>query len=306
MTQRPGSSDLALSRIPHHSQGAEKAQALAPGLYVVATPIGHARDLSFRGLDVLSACDLVAAEDTRNTAKLFAIHGISRPLVSYNDHNAARERPKLVARLKAGARIALVSDAGTPLISDPGFKLVRDVIAQDIDVYAVPGASALLAALAVAGLPTDRFLFAGFLPAKAGERRAALEELKTVPATLVFYESPQRLAQSLGDMAEILGMRAAAVARELTKLHEDVRRAPLPGLAGHYAASGAPKGEVTIVVAPPEKSAPDLSRADRLLAQALSFMPVRAAADLVADALDLPRRAIYARALARKKEKDDG
>jgi len=276
--------------------------ALEPGLYVVATPIGNARDLSLRALDVLSACDLVAAEDTRVTAKLFAIYGLSKRLVSYNDHNAARERPKILAKLKAGARVALVSDAGTPLVSDPGFKLVREALSAGLAVHAVPGASALLAALVQAGLPTDRFLFTGFLAPKPGERRRILQSLKAVPATLVFYEAPQRLAESLADMAEVLGAREAVVARELTKLYEDVRRGRLSDLAAHYGRTGAPKGEVTLVIAPPENPAPDFSRAERLLEQALAFMPVRAAADLVAEALVLPRREIYARALALKKE----
>ena len=166
---------------------------LPPGLYVTATPIGNAADITLRALEVLAGCDLIAAEDTRVTAKLLAIHGIAKPLTAYNDHNAARERPKLLARLRQGARIALVSDAGTPLISDPGFKLVREAIAEGLPVHAIPGASAVLTGLALAGLPTDRFVFAGFLPSKQGERRSVLEELKNIRATLVFFESAQRL-----------------------------------------------------------------------------------------------------------------
>lgn len=289
------------------SKGAEpkaargKSQnALAPGLYVTATPIGNARDVTLRALDILKDCDAILAEDTRVTAKLLAIHGISKPLSAYNDHNAARERPRILARLSHGAALALVSDAGTPLVSDPGYKLVREAIAQGIPVHAIPGASAPLAALTLAGLPSDRFLFAGFLPSRRGERRTALEELKTIRATLIFFESPQRLAESLKDMAETLGPRPAIVARELTKLHEEINRAMLPDLASHYETREPPKGEITLLVGPPGETAPDLSRMDGLLEKALLFMPVRAAADLVAEALDVPRRKVYERALAMK------
>jgi 16S rRNA (cytidine1402-2'-O)-methyltransferase len=277
---------------------------LTPGLYVTATPIGHARDITLRALDVLKNCDAIAAEDTRVTAKLMAIHGIAKPLFAYNDHNAARERPRLLARLKADARIVLVSDAGTPLVSDPGYKLVREAIAEGVRVEAIPGASALLTAVVLAGLPTDRFLFAGFLPSRAGERRNALAEFKPIPSSLVFFESPNRLGESLADMASVLGARDAAVGRELTKLHEDVRRGTLAELATAYATEAPPKGEVTIVIGPPPEEAPDTGRIDSLLAQALAFMPVRAAADLVAEATNASRRAVYARALALKAERD--
>jgi 16S rRNA (cytidine1402-2'-O)-methyltransferase len=272
---------------------------LAPGLYVTATPIGNARDITLRALAVLAGCDAIAAEDTRVSAKLFAIHGISRPLMSYNDHNAAGMRPKLLQRLRDGARIALISDAGTPTVSDPGMKLVRAARAEGIAVYPVPGASAALAALAAAGLPTDRFLFAGFLPAKAGERRTTLGALKAVDSTLVFFESPQRLAESLADMADVLGERDAAVARELTKLHEEVRTGTLNALAAEYAAATA-RGEITLVVGPPRGAAPDTAKVDSLLAQALPFMPVKAAANLVAEATGASRRDVYDRALVLK------
>ena len=272
------------------------------GLTLLATPIGNARDITLRALDALKSCDLIAAEDTRVTAKLLAIHGISKPLTAYNDHNAARERPRLLAKLKDAKRVVLVSDAGTPLVSDPGYRMVREALAEGIAVHALPGASAPLTALMLAGLPTDRFLFAGFLSARQGERRSALEELKHVPATLIFFESPQRLAASLKDMREILGNRPAAVARELTKLHEDVRRGDLEELARSYAQP--PKGEITLLVGPPGEQAPDFSRAEKLLKEALAFMPVRAAADLVAEALDLPRRETYGRALELKKHEE--
>jgi 16S rRNA (cytidine1402-2'-O)-methyltransferase len=282
----------------------EKSQSagdLAPGLYVTATPIGNARDITLRARDALAGCDLIAAEDTRVTSKLLSIYGISKPLVAYNDHNAARERPKLLAKLKGGARVVLVSDAGTPLVSDPGYKLVREVLAEGLPVHALPGASAPLTALALAGLPTDRFLFAGFLSHKQGERRAVLDELRGVRATLIFFESPQRLGATLADMREIFGNRPAAVARELTKLHEEVRREDLAKLAQHYAEAEPPRGEVTLLVGPASDAEPDYARAEKLLSEALQFMPVRAAADLIAEALDLPRRETYGRALALKK-----
>lgn len=276
------------------------ARDLSPGLYITATPIGNARDISLRALDVLKGCDLIAAEDTRVTAKLLAIHGISKPMTAYNDHNAPRERPKLIGKLKRGARIALVSDAGTPLVSDPGYKLVREAIAEGIALHAVPGASSVLTALTLAGLPTDRFFFAGFLPHKSGERRNALTEFKALRSTLIFFESAQRLAESLADLETVLGNRAAVVTRELTKLHEEIRHGDLSSLAAHYAKAQTPKGEVTLVIGPPVESAQDFSRADALLEKALAFMPVRAASDLVAEALDLPRRALYERGLALK------
>jgi 16S rRNA (cytidine1402-2'-O)-methyltransferase len=252
-----------------------------------------------RALDVLADADLIAAEDTRVTAKLLAIYGIAKPLTAYNDHNAARERPKLLAKLMQGARVALVSDAGTPLISDPGYKLVREALAAGIAVQAIPGASAPLAALASAGLPTNRFLFAGFLPAKSGERRRVLEELKALRATLVFFEAPQRLAESLADMAEIFGPRPAVVARELTKLHEEIKRGDLVALAREYPAP--PKGEIVVLVAPAEAAGPDWLRIERALDKALDFMPLSAAVDLVAEMLQAPRREVYARALAKKR-----
>ena len=255
-----------------------------------------------RALAVLSNCDLIAAEDTRVTAKLLALHGVEKPLASYNDHNATRERPKLIARLRHGARVALVSDAGTPLVSDPGFKLVREAIGEGIPVHAVPGPSALLAGLAIAGLPTDKFLFAGFLPAKSGERRTALEELKGIQATLIFFESSQRLAGSLADMLAVLGPRKIAVTRELTKLHEEVRRGDLADMAQAYAGEDPPRGEITLVVGPPQSQAPDFARIDGLLEKALTFMPLRSAVDLVAEALAIPRGQVYDRALALRRE----
>jgi len=275
---------------------------LPTGLYVTATPIGNAADITLRALQVLAGCDLIAAEDTRVSAKLLTIHGISKPLTAYNDHNAVRERPKLIAQLRQGARIALISDAGTPLISDPGFKLVREVIAEGLAVHAIPGASAVLTGLALAGLPTDKFMFAGFLPVRSGERKTALGELKAIRATLVFFESAQRLSDSLADMVEVFGVRTAAVTRELTKLHEEVRRGLLSDLVAHYEKVGAPKGEVTLIVSPPHEVQADIARIDSALDKALEFMPVRAAVDLVSEMLDTPRKVVYARALEKKND----
>ena len=273
---------------------------LAPGLYVTATPIGNARDITLRALDVLKGVDLIVAEDTRVTAKLLAIHGISKPLSAYNDHNAAKERPRLIARLRDGARIALVSDAGTPLVSDPGFKLVRAAIEERLAVHAIPGASAALAGLVLSGLPSDRFLFAGFLPPKQGERQTALEELKAVRATLIFFESGPRLGESLKQMADTLGMRSAAVAREMTKLHEEVRRGTLEELARAYAGEPAPKGEVTVLVSPPHTEQVDFAAMDRALDAALAFMPLKPAAELIAGLTGAPRKTVYARGLGKK------
>ena len=275
---------------------------LAAGLYILATPIGNARDISLRALDTLKGCDVIAAEDTRVTAKLLAIHGISKSLIAYNDHNGAQMRPKILARLEQKQAVVLVSDAGTPLVSDPGYKLVRAAIAAGFPIVALPGPSAVLAGLTLSGLPSDRFLFAGFLPSKAGERKSLLEELRDIRATLIFFESAQRLSESLMAMAEVLGERQAAMARELTKLHEEVRRGSLRELAAHFEKLGAPKGEVTLVVAPPQEATPDHAKIDAALRSALAFMPVKAAADLIAGLTDGSRRQIYTRALELKDE----
>jgi len=224
---------------------------LSPGLYVTATPIGNAGDLTFRAHAALESCDVLLCEDTRVTAKLLNHYGIRKKLTPYHDHNAARMRPGILARLAGGASVVLVSDAGMPMISDPGYRLVQDAVAAGHEVTVLPGASAPLAALALSGLPPDRFLFAGFLPPKASARRTALEELKPVRATLLFFETGPRLAGSLADMAMVLGPRPAAVARELTKLHEEVRRDRLDLLAHHYAEAGPPRGEIVVAVGPP-------------------------------------------------------
>lgn len=275
----------------------EPRSKLAGGLYLVATPIGNAADISLRALDVIARADVVACEDSRVTRKLLARHGIRAKLTPYHEHNAAHARPRLLARLAEGGSVALVSDAGTPLISDPGYKLVRAALAQGSPVTAVPGASAALAGLLLSGLPTDRFFFGGFLPPRQAARRKALEGLAFVPATLVFFEAAPRLAETLADMAEVLGARPAAVARELTKLFEEVRRGSLAELAAEYARQGPPKGETVVIVGPPldrETRGEDL---EAMLARALESMSVRDAAAHVAKETGLPRREVYARAL---------
>ena len=280
------------------ARGAE-ATALVPGLYIVATPIGNLADITLRALDVLRRADAIICEDTRVTATLAQRYGLAAERIAYHDHNADWVRPKLIARLAAGAAMALVSDAGTPLISDPGFKLVRESVAAGIAVTAVPGASAALAALTVAGLPTDRFLFAGFLPAKSGARRRMLRELAAVKASLVFYETAPRLADALADMLAMLGDRPAAVARELTKLYEEVRRDGLSTLAEHYRSEGPPKGEIVVIVGPPGADAAATDQdLDAQLVSALRTASLREASAAVAAATGLPRRQVYARALA--------
>jgi 16S rRNA (cytidine1402-2'-O)-methyltransferase len=276
-----------------------KINVLEPGLYVVATPIGNLRDITLRALDVLAGADLILAEDTRVAGKLLAAHGLKGRLERYDEHAAARARPKALAALAAGAKVALVSDAGTPLVSDPGYRLVREALAAGFAVHPIPGPSALLAALTVAGLPTDRFLFAGFPPPKAAARRAAFADLAAVRATLIFYEGGPRLAASLADMAAVFGPREAAVARELTKLHETVLRGPLDALAADPRLAE-PKGELVVLVGPGEDRAATQGEADAALAEALTRGGPAEAASEVAKALGLPRRELYARALALK------
>ncbi len=271
---------------------------LAPGLYVVSTPIGNLRDLSLRAVDVLTQCDLVLAEDTRVTAKLLNAYSLSKRMERYDDHVGERARPAILDKLAAGARIALVSDAGTPLVSDPGYRLVAAAREQGSAVFPVPGASALLAALTGAGLPTDRFLFAGFTPPKSTGRRTMFAELAGVRATLVFYETGPRLRDSLMDMAVVFGAgREAAVCRELTKRHETFVRGPLEALSTDPALD-APRGEIVVVVAPGREEAASDDDAATALAEALTRLSPAEAAGEVARALGLPRRELYRRALA--------
>jgi 16S rRNA (cytidine1402-2'-O)-methyltransferase len=273
--------------------------SLAPGLYVVATPIGNLRDITLRALDVLAGADLILAEDTRVAAKLLAAHGMSNRVQRYDEHAAARVRPAILARLAAGARVALTSDAGTPLISDPGYRLVREAAAQGTAVIPAPGPSAVLASLSVSGLPTDRFLFAGFPPPRSAARRTFFASLSSTQATLVFFEGGSRLAASIADMAMIFGGREAVVARELTKLHETVVRGTLDGLACNPALA-APKGEMVVLVASGQEPGATSEDVDAALAEALARRSPGEAAGEVARALGVDRRSVYARALALK------
>lgn len=285
---------------------------LPPGLHLVATPIGNLRDVTLRALEVLAAADVIACEDTRITRRLTEHYGITTPLTPYHDHNAAEARPKLLARIARGEAVALVSDAGTPLVSDPGFKLVSAAREAGLAVTAIPGPSAALAALSVAGLPTDRFFFEGFLPPKEGQRKSRIQEIARIPASLILYETGPRLADTLADLAECLGAREAAVCRELTKLHEEVRRAPLAELATAYERGAETRGEIVIVVAPPADDAGQTTEADveDLLRRALKRVSVKDAVSEVATATGRPRREIYQRALALEElaleKEDDG
>ena len=279
----------------------QPAQTLGPGLYVVSTPIGNLRDITLRALDVLKAVEEVLAEDTRVAGKLMSAYGLKVRLSPYHDHNGAERRPDLISRMQAGAKIALISDAGTPLVSDPGWKLAHDALEAGVKVYPIPGASAMLAGLVASGLPSDHFMFAGFLPPKSGARRAAAEALKGVPGTLIFYESGPRLAASLDDLAVSLGgNRQAAVARELTKLFEETRRGTLSELAAHYAEAGPPRGEIVLLVGPPLETEITQANLDAALLDALKDQPTKAAASAVAEALGLPKRDVYQRALQLK------
>ena len=272
-------------------------------LVLVATPIGNLGDITARALEGLKSADLIACEDSRVTGKLLAHAGIDKPLMPYHDHNAEAVRPKLLARIAAGERVALVSDAGTPLISDPGYKLVRAVVEAGLELTMLPGPSAPVMALALSGLPSDRFLFGGFLPAKSKARRDAIAELARAPVTLVLFETAPRLLESLRDLQAVLGDRNAAVARELTKLFEEVRRDRLSALIAHYEAAGAPKGEIVIVIGPPEEEGASVEDVDTLLRRALETMSVKDAAATVAAATGAPKRTVYARALALTGEK---
>jgi 16S rRNA (cytidine1402-2'-O)-methyltransferase len=287
---------------------AVEAPRLESGLHLVATPIGNLRDITLRALEVLAAADVIACEDTRVTRKLLDHYGITTPLTPYHEHNAAVARPKLLERMVAGEAVALVSDAGTPLISDPGFKLVRAVHEAGHFVSALPGPSATLTALSVAGLPTDRFFFEGFLPVKEGQRRSRIAELVHVQATLVLFETGPRIARTLSDLADGLENREAAICRELTKLHEEVRRGDLPTLARDYVDGAETRGEFVIVIGPP---AADAGRAedqdvDALLRRVLRRASVKDAVSEVAAATGRPRREVYQRALVLSDEADDG
>lgn len=278
---------------------------LAPGLYLAATPIGNMEDITLRALRVLRDCDAIACEDTRMTVRLVERYGLCRTLIAYHEHNARQALPGLLRRLEEGQAVALVSDAGTPLVSDPGYRLVEAALAAGLPVTPLPGASAVLAAIVAAGLPSDRFLFAGFLPPKQAARRAALQELAGVPSTLVFYESPGRAADALADMAAVLGDRPACLARELTKRFEEYRRGSLAELAAG-AEADPPRGECVILTAPPVADPDREANLDEMLLAALARDSVRDAAAAVAAATGQPRRKIYARALELARQESGG
>lgn len=279
--------------------GPVSSKKLKAGLYLVATPIGNLGDLTFRARDVLAAADVIACEDSRVTRRLTDAYGIHVPLISYHEHNAERMRPKVIERVKCGEAVALVSDAGTPLISDPGYKLVTAFIEAGLSITTLPGASAALCALLLSGLPSDRFFFHGFLPSKSAARRAALAELERVPASLIFYESPRRLAAMLSDAKAVLGERPAAVARELTKMFEESRRGSLSDLIAHYGENGAPKGEAVVIIGGRDATAENREiDLDRLLTDALATQTLRDAVAAVVHATGLPKREVYSRALS--------
>lgn len=298
------------------SHGAEAARPVAalvqaarldPGLYLVATPIGAARDITLRALDVLNAADLLAAEDTRTLRHLMSIHGIAlrgRRIVAYHDHNADRARPVILSAIAEGRSVAYCSDAGTPLVADPGFRLSRDVAEADGRVHAVPGASALLAALTVAGMPTDRFLFAGFAPSQRGARRRWLDRQARIDATVVMFESPRRIKDMLRDLCEIDEERDIAICRELTKKFEEVLRGSASSLADSIPDEGL-RGEIVVVMAPARDEAADDDAVRRALAERLDRMTLRSAAAEVAAAAGRPRKDVYRMALAMQEERDD-
>jgi 16S rRNA (cytidine1402-2'-O)-methyltransferase len=265
---------------------------LAPGLYLVATPIGNLGDITLRALAVLARADVILCEDTRHSRTLLSHYAITAPTRPYHEHNAERERTRVLADLAEGRRLALISDAGTPLVSDPGYKLVRACLDEGYRVEAVPGASAALTALLEAGLPTDAFFFAGFLPPKTSARRARIAGLKDVPGTMIFFEAPSRAGETLVDLASVLGNRPAALARELTKLHEEVKRAPLEELAKELGKQTL-KGEVVILVGPPEPVEITDAEIEAELARRLQSMSLRDAAKAVAESLGVSRSRVY-------------
>ncbi|RUM97173.1 16S rRNA (cytidine(1402)-2'-O)-methyltransferase [Pseudaminobacter arsenicus] len=280
------------------------ARPLEAALYLVATPIGNLGDITLRALETLAGADILACEDTRVSRVLLERYGIRQRPVPYHEHNAAEAGPRLIEALEAGRSVALISDAGTPLVSDPGYRLVGQALERGIRVVPVPGASAVLAALTASGLPSDAFLFAGFLPVKDGQRRARLGELRSVPATLIFFESPRRTADTLKAMAEVYGDRKAAIARELTKAYEEMRAGSLTALAAHYAQAPTPKGEIVICVGPPEEEAfADAQDVDRLLLSLAQEMPASKAAAEAARMTGGQKPALYRRLLELKDDK---
>jgi len=293
-------------RIYMIGQAQMRAPAIAPALYLVATPIGNLADVTLRALETLAGADVLACEDTRVTRILLERYGIRRRLIAYHEHNAAEAGPKLIAALGEGRSVALCSDAGTPLVSDPGFRLVGEAVGAGHRVVPIPGASSTLAALSIAGLPSDAFFFAGFLPVKDGQRRTRLDEVARIPGTLIFFESPRRLAASLAAMLDVLGDRPAAVARELTKTFEEARRGTLAELAAHYAEADTPKGEVVVCVGPPlEEAATEGVDVDRLLLDLARDMPASKAAGEAAKMTGQAKQDLFRR-LVELRDASDG
>ena len=299
------SGETETSDLQENNQGLQKTTTAAhkskvtAGLYIVATPIGNAQDITLRALDLLQQADTILCEDTRMTGKLLMIHGIPRKnLVAYHEHNAEKMRPRVLEKLQDQEIVVLVSDAGTPLINDPGYKLVRDCAEQGLPYTAAPGASSVIDAMVLSGLPSDRFLYLGFLPNKSGQRKKVLEEIKAVRATLITLESPRRVGACLADMADVLGTREAAVTRELTKKFEEVVRAPLPELADTYKDKEV-KGEVVLVIGPPDENAQATSAEDLdgLLRDALDRLSLKDAVAEVVSVTGLKKRMVYNRAL---------
>jgi 16S rRNA (cytidine1402-2'-O)-methyltransferase len=279
-----------------------EAEPIAPGLYVVATPIGNLGDITLRALSTLAAADTVLCEDTRTSGTLMARFAIRARLAPYHEHNAKEVRPQILERLKQGATIALISDAGMPLVSDPGYRLVKEAVEMGIPVTACPGPSAVLTGLALSGLPTDRFLFGGFVPQKQGERKRLFEAFAKLRATLIFFESPHRIVDTLQDIAEAFPARPVAVTRELTKLHEEVLRGTAANVAADLQSRAAVKGEITLLIGPPEEEEGAVSEEDldAAIAAALASMPASKAASEIAKRFNLNRSDIYQRILAAK------
>jgi len=277
---------------------AESSQINPVGLYIVSTPIGNLSDITLRALDILKLADLIVCEDTRVSGVLLAHYGIKKPLLSYNDHNGDERRPEIFAALESGKHVALISDAGTPLVSDPGYKLVREALEKDIYVTAIPGASSVLSALCLSGLPSDQFFFGGFLPSKAEALRKYITSLAVIPATLIFFESARRLPESIKALKDILSDRDAAIVREITKLYEESRRGKLSELLVNIEKNGTPKGEVVIVVAPPrEQETINNQDIEEKIALLLKSHSVKEAASIIAEQTGRPRKEIYAIAL---------
>lgn len=276
---------------------------LRPGLTLLATPIGNARDITLRTLDALRDADAIACEDTRMARRLMDMHGVAlgqRPLIAYHEHNAAQATPRLMALINEGARVVYLSDAGTPIVADPGYRLAKSVIEVGGGLSATPGPCAAIMALTLSGLPSDRFTFGGFSPTRSGQRQNFFREFAQAPGTLIFYESPRRLAAALADMRAVLGERDAAVARELSKSFEEIRRGSLDDLAAHYEEAGAPKGEVVVLIGPASHTPPSAETLDDALRDALSEMSVKDATRTISETLGLPRKQVYERALALK------